>query len=343
MFKLDYTIESPEQRNEIVHKIIQENPNLTPYYLEILASYLVTCMEKQEKKEKKILTDNRQVTIKKRECSLESITEKMEQQPDAIYNLAHSDRNMILSPAISITANDVKNIPFLKQLRIAIEELEQQRIGKVGRAAYVYKQNIIDLRKDQYIIKQAYNPPVRKSTMPVTKWGKKLPSEILYKDGAIFTWGISLLDYEVCRFVAQNYSKLKEQCWGDFQSDLWYLMEDFDNISKAALAAHPNYDKIMEMKIDQKSNAAIQDELKTYTIEYISTLWCTTIPKLIAKEAQKQWLEWYFTTVEEGKWKKCSRCGQTKLIHPFFFSKNKSSKDGFYSICKECRNKKKGK
>ena len=45
--------------------------------------------------------------------------------------------------------------------------------------------------------------------------------------------------------------------------------------------------------------------------------------------------------IEKGKWKKCSRCGQIKLAHNKYFSKNKTSKDGFYSICKNCRNNKK--
>ena len=43
---------------------------------------------------------------------------------------------------------------------------------------------------------------------------------------------------------------------------------------------------------------------------------------------------------EYGKWKRCSRCGEIKLAHKLFFSTNKGSKDGWYSICKECRNKK---
>jgi len=49
---------------------------------------------------------------------------------------------------------------------------------------------------------------------------------------------------------------------------------------------------------------------------------------------------WYYLQKEKGKWKKCSRCGQVKLAHNKFFSKNNSSKDGFYSICKSCRNNK---
>nr|DAL81174.1 MAG TPA: Stc1 domain [Bacteriophage sp.] len=40
--------------------------------------------------------------------------------------------------------------------------------------------------------------------------------------------------------------------------------------------------------------------------------------------------------------KKCSKCGQLKPAHNQFFSKNKTSKDGLYSICKRCRNKKRG-
>ena len=69
MIKLDYTIESPEERNELVKKILEENPEPNEAYLEILANYLVLCMEKQEKKEKKILTDNRMSTVNKRETS----------------------------------------------------------------------------------------------------------------------------------------------------------------------------------------------------------------------------------------------------------------------------------
>ena len=73
MIKLDYTIESPEERKALVEKIIEENPDLPANYLEVLADYLILCMEKQEKKERKILTDNRMSTVNKRECSFEGL------------------------------------------------------------------------------------------------------------------------------------------------------------------------------------------------------------------------------------------------------------------------------
>jgi hypothetical protein len=51
-------------------------------------------------------------------------------------------------------------------------------------------------------------------------------------------------------------------------------------------------------------------------------------------------LNWWYLEKEKGKYKCCTRCGQIKLAHNKYFSKNKTSKDGFYSICKQCRNKK---
>ena len=77
-----------------------------------------------------------------------------------------------------------------------------------------------------------------------------------------------------------------------------------------------------------------------HSLEYISSLWRNKIPNLIASAAEDQLLNWHFLNVEKGKYKKCSRCGQVKLAHNKYFSKNKTSKDGFYSICKCCRNKK---
>lgn len=79
MIKLDYTLTSPEDRLQLVNQIIAETPeeNLTPQYLESLANYLILCMEKQERKNRKILTDNRLATVNKREVSLEGITSQM--------------------------------------------------------------------------------------------------------------------------------------------------------------------------------------------------------------------------------------------------------------------------
>ena len=73
IIKLDYSLETPEERKALVEKILEENPNPNEQYLEILADYLVLCMEKQEKKERKLLTENRMSTVNKRETSFEGL------------------------------------------------------------------------------------------------------------------------------------------------------------------------------------------------------------------------------------------------------------------------------
>ena len=114
MIKLDYTIESPEERKALVEQIIAETPDLNPKYMEILADYMILCMEKQEKKERKILTDNRLSTVNKRETSFEGLVTQLENGEDGIYNLISDNKNAIFQPKISITKKDLENIPCLK-------------------------------------------------------------------------------------------------------------------------------------------------------------------------------------------------------------------------------------
>ena len=60
-------------------------------------------MEKQEKKEKGILTDNRLVTINKRETSFEGLVSQFENGEDGVYNIMTEDKNQIFQPKVSIT------------------------------------------------------------------------------------------------------------------------------------------------------------------------------------------------------------------------------------------------
>ena len=148
MTKLDYTLESPEERRALVEQILAECPDPTPAYLETLADYLVLCMEKQEKKERKLLTENRMATVTKRETSFEGLVSQLENGEDGIYNMMTSNKNMIFQPKVMITKKDVEEIPGLAQLREAIKMWEERLKTATGREAFIIKTAIIDLRKD---------------------------------------------------------------------------------------------------------------------------------------------------------------------------------------------------
>ena len=346
MLKLDYTLESPEERKQLVEKILEDCPNPTPQYLETLADYLVLCMEKQEKKERKLLTENRMATVNKRETSFEGLVSQLENGEDGIYGMISNDKNQIFQPKVMITKKDVEEIPGLAQLREAIKMWEQKLKTASGRDAFIIKTAIIELRKDQYIIKDAYRKPIIPKNITRSKHFTPLESDFSFDDeGYVVPEGVSLCDPKVVSAILCNYSLMKQESWGEFEKDLWYLMQEFDEVADAALKEYPLYDRICEYKVDGLQNIDIQEKIQEefgikHSVEYISSLWRNKIPKLIASEAEDRLLNWYFLTEMKGKYKKCSRCGEIKLAHNKYFSKNKTSKDGFYSICKCCRNSK---
>ena len=348
MIKLDYTLNTPQERLELVNKILEETPEPNEKYLEILADYLILCMEKQEKKEKKILTENRMCTVNKRETSFEGLVSQLENGEDGIYGLITENKNTIFQPKVTITKKDLEEIPPLRQLRDTILIWEKRLKKAEGRNAFLIKKALIEMRKDQYIIKEAYRKPIRFNILTRTKNIVKFEDTTCEfdEDGFPIPKGVSLLDWKVCSAILNNYSRLKQDSYGNFEGDTYYLMYDFDGLCGRALKDYPLYEKIVLYKIDGRQNIEIQELLDEefgirHSLEYISSLWRNKIPKLIASQAEHEYLQWYYLNKKKGQYKKCSRCGQTKLAHNRYFSKNKTSKDGFYSICKDCRNKKK--
>ena len=348
--KMDFSLETPEERNEKVKEIIANTPSerLTPKYLEKLADYIIFAMDKQERKQKKILTDNRMVTVNRRETSFEGLVGKLENGEDGIYNMIANDKNIIFQPKVSITEQDLKDIPELKALHDEILKIEEKCKNTRGKNAYSLKKMLIEMQQDQYIIKGAYKKAIY--MMNVVKSISKINLDeyiSIDEKGSVHSDGlINFYDEKSVSAILCNYSKLVEDGWDKLNDDLKWMMMDFDNLVDATLQEkYPLYYDLVIYKIDGRQNAEIQELLyQTYgvkhSIEYISSLWRNKIPKLIVEEAKNEWLIWHYTFEEKGQWKRCSRCGQIKLAHNNFFSKNKTSRDGYYSICKTCRNHK---
>lgn len=348
--KLDYTIQDPQERNELVKKIVDQTPDeeLTPKFLEHLADYLIFAMDKEERRQRHILTDNRMVTVNRRETSFEGLIAKFENGEDGIYGLITEDKNIIFTPKISITDTDVDTVPGLRELRESIEQLEEAFKTAEGKQKYLLKRTIIEQRKQQYMLKSSYYQPINPTNITRGMQEVALDEVItLDADGAISIKGFSLLNPDHISAVLCSYSKIKEEVWDKFNSDAYYMIIDLERLVDSVLEKdYPIYYDLVIYKIDGKTNDEIQQLLfesygVKYSAEYLSSLWRKKIPKILAEAAQKDWLYWHFTFEVRGGWKKCSRCGQIKPAHNFFFSKNSTSKDHFYSICKCCRNKKK--
>lgn len=348
--KMDFSLETPEERNEKVKEIIANTPpeRLTPKYLEKLTDYIIFSMDKEERKKKKILTDNRMVTVNKRETSFEGLVGKLENGEDGIYNMIANDKNIIFQPKVSITQEDLDTIPGLKELKAEIDKVEEKAKAARGKKAYLLRKQLIEMRQDQYVIKGAYKKPIYCMNL-IRSFPKMILNENITvdEDGEVHSdCLINFFNEKHVSALLCNYAKIKEDSWDRIDGDAKWMIYDFENLIDAALKEkHPMYYDLVIYKIDGKQNAEIQELLFDkygikHSVEYISSLWRNKIPKLIVEQATNDYLIWHYTFKEKGKWKKCSRCGQIKLAHNNFFSKNKTSKDGYYSICKACRNHK---
>lgn len=353
-FELDNTIKDRDARKEIVDKIIEDNPDgLSAKSLDILATYLTAPLTKKEKKEKKILTQNRLSRIKQRELSYEGLAQKFEGGEDAVYNLIANDKNIIFSPKMKISKKDLETIPELKRLRDEIEQIKIKYEKADEQNNRTLKSQLlkmlIPMRKKQYMLKNSYQQPIYFRNTKKSLNSISIDEEIIIdENGNCSSVGLfSLIDPIDVSILLCNYSNLKGNSWDKLYDDAYYLIMDLEDlIDKTLKEQYPMLFDILVYKIDKMSNEDIQAQLmetygSTYSIEYISSLWRKKIPKILADQAQKDYLTWYYTIKEKGKWKRCSRCGEIKLAHNLFFSKNSTSKDGFYSLCKDCRNKKK--
>ena len=247
-------------------------------------------MDKEERKEKKILTPNHLATIQKRETSYQSLIEQFENGEDGLYHLFNEDKTIIFRPKKVITKQDVEDIPELATLREAIKKLDDKiKTVPYGKDRYIMRQMLIDMRKHQYVLKDAFKPPLG----CVPSFGSKTYIHLdghdwVDENGEVRSEGISLTDPKVVSAILKYYSKLKASSVGQFLADSYYLLLDFEETVDKALANYPMYLSIVELKIDGLQNSQIQERLleqfgETYTPEYISTLYNKKIPKLIAE------------------------------------------------------------
>ncbi len=348
--RLDYSLKTPEERSAHVQKIIDSAPSsqLTDKYLEILSDYILDAIPKEEKKQKYITTDNRQITIDKRETSYEELVSKFENGEDGVYNLINNDKNQYLTPKIEITEEDIAEVPGLADLRREIEIVEEQAKKATGKNKYLLKKQAIEMRQQQYILKDFFHSPMRhRGAIHHGSNGIEISDEIYFDENNEPTSNavITFFKSEHISAILCNYEMLDTHLKHKYSSDFHYMMRDFKKLLREGLDPYPAYRTLVEAKIQGQTNAEIQQLLIEkhnlhHTPEYISSLWRNKIPKILSEKAKEDYLIWYYTEVERGTWKRCTRCGEVKLAHNRFFSKNNTSKDGYYSICKCCRNAK---
>ena len=123
----------------------------------------------------------------------------------------------------------------------------------------------------------------------------------------------------------------------DGQTDNFLKTWDFYH---AAAHLTDAQEDILSLKIEHVKNQEIADLVnakygKTYSANYISTIFRQKIAPAIATAAQRH-LDLVKELFFPENWKKCRTCGRTLLISGDYFVKKTKSKDGFSNQCKVC-------
>ena len=352
--KLDFTLTTAEERIKYIQSLLS-NPNVifSPAQLTYFADYILGNQEDKAAKKARsrgIITNNRRATVEKREISFQGYVDLCsEQNKDEIYNHMINDRNLILSPRLQITEADVREIPGMAALKDAIAatkvKLENPDSPNRGRLLI----QLIQLRKDQYILKEAYRKPLRFQRVSKSFSVVDLPQELsIGQDHSVtLERGFSLCDKSCVSIILQNYAHLRDLTEYQITSSAYYLLREFEDlVQKYVRQPYPQLYDLLVLKVDGLLGKTIADVLndkygvKTFTDSSISRAWRQKLPQIIAAGAQQEYLSWYYLNVQRGQYRTCRRCGQTKLASPRYFQRNSSnSADGFYSICKKCKNK----
>jgi hypothetical protein len=140
--------------------------------------------------------------------------------------------------------------------------------------------------------------------------------------------------------LIENYADLKDGCWDKPESDLWVLLFELENlIEKTDL--EPYEKDIIILKIDGLTGEEICKEINkkynmTLSEDNLSRIYNTYIPKKIANTYDDLYEEWLYTFKVKGRYKKCNKCGENKLLNERHFYKEPKGKDGFKNTCIKC-------
>jgi hypothetical protein len=154
---------------------------------------------------------------------------------------------------------------------------------------------------------------------------------------------ILMSDVNTYKGLILTYKDLKDKYNDKQDSDIWALLIDFEKVLKNTKLTNEEQ-FVLSVVLDGYSQKQIMDmykkiNVKKITKDRISNMINNIIPNKLLNTYLKMIDEWLYTYKIKGRYKKCSKCGEFKLIsNDRYFGKDPRNKDGFQSICKKCDN-----
>ena len=385
MLNLDFTIPTSEGRKAFVDNYIIDK-NFTQTELETIANYILYGKDADlgtsavDRKEIQIKTKYNSYRKKEPE-SLDSLLES----PTFDEKEFITEKNHYKTIKPKIDREKDKWIPGIQQLWESIDRLqyildvnlgkkEDSTIKKLNNLSlYKLKHQIIDLRRQQFYLKDIANPTIcmfgTSARHNNEKIDQSIPWDFEGSDYSIAPLGLLLGDKDEKFYSPKTYRGPHKDYNPaakfilDFRNPLhiYYLLENYENLAISAennpestvnfilktLDFYVNFSDltpikkyILEMKKLKVSNDNIKEGLEknfntSHSSNYISTIWKQKICGEIA-DAVKLHYDYFLNRYNDFAWKKCSQCGKYKLKDTREYMRKSRSSDGLASKCKKC-------
>lgn len=120
----------------------------------------------------------------------------------------------------------------------------------------------------------------------------------------------------------------------DLQDDLSCILVDLDNLINR-IELNDRQHEVLEMWRNGVETGTIAKILNVKPQTIHGNI--DSIVEAIIKQYEEDYEDWYYLNIRKGQYKKCSKCGEIKLVSRF----DKNGKKGLRSSCKRCESERK--
>lgn len=295
--------------------------------LEMIANYILAVDEKDDRINYKIYTSEELFNRACREYNVINSVAKANGGLDMNYGENISEafpifqlpKNFKKVKDLKVEKKDLEKYPPMKDYTDFYEYLKEES-KRLWNTKGLSKEDMVRRSKIKKIL-----PEIKKDIIEVKK---QLQMPIIWKaplkdNGGADYDELDMFDKNVVKVLLQVHKQV------DLQDDLSCILVDLDNLINNIKFTERQYE-VLELWRNGLTIENISKEL--HVKENTVSITLDRAIDSIIKQYEKEYEEWYYLNIRKGTYKKCSKCGEVKLISQF--SKNGNRLRG---NCKDCK------
>ena len=295
--------------------------------LEMIANYILAVDEKDKGINYKIYTSEELFNRACREYNVINSVAKANGGLDMNYGekiieafpIFQLPKNFKKVKDLKVEKKDLEKYPPMKDYTDFYEYLKEES-KRLWNTKGLSKEDMVRRSKIKKIL-----PEIKKDIIEVKK---QLQMPLIWKaplkdNGGADYDELDMFDKNVIKMLLQVHKQI------DLQNDLSCILVDLDNLINNVEFTERQYE-VLELWRNGLTIENISKEL--HVKENTVSITLDRAIDSIVKQYEKEYEEWYYLNIRKGTYKKCSKCGEVKLISQF--SKNGNRLRG---NCKDCK------